>query len=120
MAGLRRIAIAPGTFGQVAGLSQRRKETAMRATSSIVALAALVGTVAGCAQETYYPRYGYSQAYYQPSGYSYYQPSGYSYYQPSGYYYPSGYAYRSATYDTRSDYYRNYNGIHPPSERIFP
>jgi hypothetical protein len=76
----------------------------MRATSSIVALAALVGTVAGCAQETYYPRYGYSQAYYQPSGY----------------YYPSGYAYRSTTYDTRSDYYRNYNGIHPPSERTFP
>src|SRR3981189_2574248 len=53
----------------------------MRATSSIVALAALAGMVAGCAQETYYPRYGYSQAYYQPSGYSYYQPSGYSYYQ---------------------------------------
>src|SRR5258707_11062914 len=100
----------------------------MRATSSIVALAALAGTVAGCAQETYYPRYGYSQAYYQPSGYSYYQPSGYSYYQPSsysyyqpsGYYYPSGYAYRSTAYDTRSDYYRNYNGIHPPSERTFP
>ncbi len=84
----------------------------MRATSSIVALAALAGTVAGCAQETYYPRYGYSQAYYQPSGYSYYQPS--------GYYYPSGYAYRSSAYDTRSDYYRNYNGIHPPSERTFP
>ena len=76
----------------------------MRATSSIVALAALAGTVAGCAQETYYPRYGYSQAYYQPSGY----------------YYPSGYAYRSTAYDTRSDYYRNYNGIHPPSERTFP
>ena len=67
----------------------------MRATSSIVTLAALAGTVAGCAQETYYPRYGYSQAYYQPSGYSYY---------------PSA-------YDPRSDYYRNYNGIHPPSER---
>jgi hypothetical protein len=84
----------------------------MRAISSIVILAALAGTVAGCAQETYYPRYGYSQAYYQPSGYSYY-PSGY-------YYYPSGYTYRSTAYDSRSDYYRNYNGIHPPSERTFP
>jgi hypothetical protein len=85
----------------------------MRSLSSIIALAALAGTVAGCAVETSYsyPRYGYSQAYYQPSGYSYY---------PSGYYYPSDYAYRSTPYDTRSDYYRNYNGIHPPSERTFP
>ena len=91
----------------------------MRYVSCIVAAAALAGALAGCSN-SYYPRYGYSQAYYQPSGYSYYQPSGYSYYQPSGYYYPSGYAYRSATYDTRSDYYRNYNGIHPRSERTFP
>ena len=83
----------------------------MRTVSYIVAAAALAGTVAGCA-DSYYPRYGYSQAYYQPSGYSYY-PSGY--YYTSNYYQPSGYAYNS-----RSDYYRDYNGIHPPSERTFP
>jgi hypothetical protein len=91
----------------------------MRTVSYIVAAAALAGTLAGCA-DPYYPRYGYSQGYYQPSqayyqpSQAYYQPSGYSYY-PSGYNYPSGYA-----YDSRSDYYRNYNGIHPPAERTYP
>jgi hypothetical protein len=88
------------------------RRTAMRTVSYIVAAAALAGTLAGCA-DPYYPRYGYSQAYYQPPQ-TYYQPSGYSYY-PSGYYARSGYA-----YDSRSDYYRNYNGIHPPAEQTYP
>ena len=69
----------------------------MRPLSSIIALAALAGTVAGCAVETSsYPRYGYSQATYYPSGY---------------YSYPTSYGYRSSAYE-----YRNYNGIHPGPE----
>ena len=67
----------------------------MRSISSIIALAALAGLVAGCAQEAYYPHYGYSQATYYPSGYSY----------------PTSYGYRSTAYE-----YRNYNGIHPGPE----
>jgi hypothetical protein len=74
----------------------------MRSAISIVALTALAGAVAACAQETTYPRYGYSQATYYPSAYSY--PTGYGYYQPA----PS---YRSSAYE-----YRNYNGIHPGPE----
>ncbi len=89
----------------------------MRATSSIVTLAALAGTVAGCAQETYYPRYGYSQAYYQPSGYSY--PPATATIRPATTIRLATHT-GSTAYDTRSDYYRNYNGIHPPSERTFP
>jgi hypothetical protein len=67
----------------------------MRAISSIVALTAVAATVAGCAQETSYPRYGYSQATYYPSAYSY----------------PTSYGYRSSAYE-----YRHYNGIHPGPE----
>jgi hypothetical protein len=81
----------------------------MRYVNCIVAAAALAGALAGCA-DSYYPRYGYSQGYYQPSGYSY--PASYSQY-PSSYY-------RSTAYDTRSDYYRNYRGIHPGPEQTFP
>ena len=80
----------------------------MRSAISIVALAALAGTVAACAQETTYPRYGYSQATYYPSAYSY--PAGYSYYSPAPSY-PANYGYRSSAYE-----YRNYNGIHPGPE----
>ena len=86
----------------------------MRPLSSIIALAALAGTVAGCAVETSssYPRYGYSQATYYPSAYSY--PTGYGYYQPAPSY-PANYGYRSSAYE-----YRNYNGIHAAPERTFP
>jgi hypothetical protein len=83
----------------------------MRSISSIIALAALAGLVAGCAQEAYSPRYGYSQATYYPSSYSYptsYYPSGY---YPSSNSYPTSYGYRSTAYE-----YRNYNGIHPGPE----
>jgi hypothetical protein len=85
----------------------------MRYVSFIVAIATLAGAVAGCA-DPYYPRSGYSQTYYSPSGYSY-SPAGYSYYPPPNYSSsPPSYAYRSTAWD------RNYNGIHPGPERTFP
>ena len=82
----------------------------MRYVSCIVAAAALAGALAGCSN-SYYPRYGYSQSYYQQPSSSY--PGGYSYY-------PSGYDNRSTAYNSRSDYYRNYSGIHPGPEQTFP
>jgi hypothetical protein len=90
----------------------------MRHVSYVVAAAALAVALTGCG-EPYYPGYGNSQAYYAPSGYSN-APSGYS----NGYSYaPSGYTYvpaSSSSYGSRSDYYRNYNGIHAAPERTFP
>jgi len=85
----------------------------MRHVSYTVAAAALTLALAGCG-DPYYPRYGSSQSYYSPSGYSYY-PGGYGYSPSASYGYP-------ATYNNgaRSDYYRNYNGIHPPQERTYP
>ena len=74
----------------------------MRYFGYVVAVAALAVAVTGCG-DPYAPRYGNAQSYYP-------QSPGYSYY-------PSGPTYRS---QSRSDYYRNYNGIHPESERTFP
>ena len=68
----------------------------------IVAIATLAGAVAGCA-DPYYPRSGYSQTYYSPSGYSY--PANYSSYPSGSGYYPTRYGYGST-----GDYYRNYSG----------
>jgi hypothetical protein len=86
----------------------------MRHVSYIAAAAALAVALTGCGGP-YYPGYGNSQAYYAPSGYSY-GPSDYSY-APSGYsYVPAS----SSSYGSRSDYYRNYNGIHAAPERTFP
>jgi hypothetical protein len=83
----------------------------MRHVSYIVAASALAVALTGCG-EPYYPGYGNSQAYYGPSGYS----NGYSY-APSGYtYVPAS----NSSYGSRSDYYRNYNGIHAAPERTFP
>jgi hypothetical protein len=93
----------------------------MRHVTYIVAAATLAVALTGCG-DPYYPRYGYSQSYYAPSGYNY-APSGYNY-APSGYSYaPPGYSYvpaSSSSYSSRSDYYRNYNGIHAAPERTFP
>ena len=90
----------------------------MRYVRNIALAAALAGAVAGCT-DPYYPRSGYSQASYYPSGYSYptgyYAPSGYSYYSYS----PPGYGYRSNAGDNGYAY-RNYNGIHPGPEQTFP
>jgi hypothetical protein len=84
----------------------------MRHVSYIVAAAGLALALAGCA-DPYYPRYGTSQSYYAPSGYTY-APAGYSY-APSAYVPAS-----NSSYSSRSDYYRNYNGIHAAPERTFP
>ena len=73
----------------------------MRMIGGVLAAVVLAGILGGCA-DPYYPRTGYSQAYY--SGYGYSAPPTYSNSQPE-------YAYRS-----RGDYYRNYNGIHPVPE----
>jgi hypothetical protein len=93
----------------------------MRHVTYIVAAATLAVALTGCG-DPYYPRYGYSQSYYAPSGYNY-APSGYNY-APSGYNYaPPGYSYvpaSNSSYSSRSDYYRNYNGIHAAPERTFP
>jgi hypothetical protein len=93
----------------------------MRHVTYIVAAATLAVALTGCG-DPYYPRYGYSQSYYAPSGYNY-APSGYNY-APSGYSYaPPGYSYvpaSNSSYSSRSDYYRNYNGIHAAPERTFP
>jgi hypothetical protein len=86
----------------------------MRHVSYIVAASALAVALTGCGGP-YYPGYGNSQAYYAPSGYNY-APSDYSY-APSGYtYVPAS----NSSYGSRSDYYRNYNGIHAAPERTFP
>jgi hypothetical protein len=74
----------------------------MRYLGYVAAAGALAVALAGCG-DPYYPRYGSSQSYYS-------QSPGYSYY-------PSGPTYGS---QSRSDYYRNYNGIHPGAERTFP
>ena len=79
----------------------------MRHVSYIVAAAALAVALTGCG-DPYYPRYGNSQSYYTPAGYNY-APSDYAYTPAS-----------SSSYSSRSDYYRNYNGIHAAPERTFP
>ena len=72
----------------------------MRYVSFVVAVA--THAVVGCA-DPYYPRYGNSQNYYSPSGYSY--PANYSSYPAGSGYYPTHYGYGST-----GDYYRNYSG----------
>ena len=83
----------------------------MRFTPYLIA-AALVGSVAACAP--YYGdgyRYGGNPNYAYAPGYTYY-PSNSS----NGYTSPRSYP-RDPSYSSRWDYYRNYNGISPPSER---
>ena len=79
----------------------------MRHLGYIAVAAALALALAGCG-EPYYPRYGNPQSSYAPSGYGY-APPAYSYVPAS-----------SSSYSSRSDYYRNYNGIHAAPERTFP
>ena len=86
----------------------------MRHVTYVVAAVALAVALTGCG-DPYYPRYGYSQSYYAPSGYNY-APSGYSYAPPGYSYVPAS----NSSYSSRSDYYRNYNGIHAAPERTFP
>lgn len=98
----------------------------MRSVSFIVAIAALGGAVAGCAQETYYQRSGYSQAAYYPAPTTaYYRgyPAATTYYSaPAPAYYtydPPNYQ-KSNVYSSQWDYYRNYKGIHNGPERTGP
>jgi hypothetical protein len=79
----------------------------MRRISYIAGAAALAMALAGCG-EPYYPGYGRTQSYSSPSGYSY-APSDSAYVPAS-----------NSSYSSRSDYYRNYNGIHAAPERTFP
>ena len=79
----------------------------MRHISYIAGAAALAVALAGCG-DPYYPGYGRSQSYYSPSGYGYARPD-YAYVPAS-----------NSSYNSRSDYYRNYNGIHAAPERTFP
>jgi len=78
----------------------------MRHVGYIAVAAALAVALAGCG-DPYYPSYGRSQSY-SPSGYAY-APSDYAYVPAS-----------NSSYSSRSDYYRNYNGIHAAPERTFP
>ena len=64
-----------------------------------VASAALAVALSGCGDP--YPRYGTSQTYYSPTGYTSVPAD-------------------SSSYNSRSDYYRNYNGIHAAPERTGP
>ncbi|MFO1079607.1 MAG: hypothetical protein U1E23_03135 [Reyranellaceae bacterium] len=77
----------------------------LKPLASAVALAALAGTMAGCA-DPYSPRYAYPQAYSSPAAYGY----------APAYAYGAGPRYAQA-----SDWnaYRNYNGIHPGPEITF-
>ena len=79
----------------------------MRNIGYIAGAAALAVALAGCG-DPYYPGYGRTQSYYSPSGYGY-APPGYAYVPAS-----------NSSYGSRSDYYRNYNGIHAAPERTFP
>ena len=95
----------------------------MKSVSSIVAITALAGAVAGCAQEysTTYPRYGYSQAAYYPATPTYYSYPAPAYYSAPTYYSapPPSYT-KSNVYSSKWDYYRNYQGIHDGPERTGP
>ena len=73
----------------------------------IAGAAALAVALVGCG-DPYYPGYGRTQSYYSPSGYNY-APSDHAYVPAS-----------NSSYSSRSDYYRNYNGIHAAPERTFP
>ncbi len=70
----------------------------MKFARCLAAATALAMISAGCAEPYYYgSNYGYSP------GYGYYSPGYYN-------------AYPTRYYGSKWDYYRNYNGIHPPSE----
>ncbi|HEY4169571.1 MAG TPA: hypothetical protein VGM96_22465 [Reyranella sp.] len=82
----------------------------MRQVGILLAAIVLAGTVSACADPYYYgPRrtYAYTSDAYYPR-----------YYAPAPVYYSSRpYSpYYASPYYSRSDYYRNYNGIHAPNE----
>jgi len=82
----------------------------MRYVTCTVAIAALAGAVAGCADSSY-PGYGYRQPY-SSSGYNYPAPS---------YNYPANYGYSPNRYGYGSpgDYNRYYSGTRSNPQFIF-
>ena len=82
----------------------------MKSVSSIVAITALAGAVAGCAQEysTTYPRYGYSQAAYYPATPTYYSYPAPAYYSPPPYYAPPQQQQSYSYYSSQPDGYWYY------------
>ena len=78
----------------------------MRYVTCTVAIAALAGAIAGCADSSY-PGYGY-----RPSGYNYPAPS---------YNYPANYGYYPNRYGDGSsgDYNRNYGGTRSDPQIAF-
>jgi len=84
----------------------------MRQVGILLAAIVLAGTVGACAD----PYYGYRTRTYAYSSDAYYP----RYYSSAPVYYSNGpyYAspYYASPYSGRSDYYRNYNGIHAPGE----
>jgi hypothetical protein len=81
------------------------QEATMRQVGILLAAIVLAGTVSACADPYYYHRtYAYTSDAYYPG---YYTPAP-VYYSPSPYY--------ASPYYSRSDYYRDYNGIHAPNE----
>jgi hypothetical protein len=79
----------------------------MRQVGIIVAAIVLAATVGACAD----PYYGYHRTYAYTSD-AYYP----RYYAPAPVYYSNGPYYAAPYYSARSDYYRNYNGIHSSAE----
>ena len=78
----------------------------MRQLGILLAAIVLAGTVGACAD----PYYGYRYRSYAYTSDAYYAPR---YYAPAPAYYSPYYA---SPYYGRSDYYRDYNGIHAPNE----
>lgn len=79
----------------------------MKQVGMLIAAIVLAGTVGACAD----PYYGYrtrTNAYTSDAYYPRYYTSAPVYYTPNPYY--------ASPYSGQSDYYRDYNGIHAPSE----
>lgn len=96
----------------------------MRQVGILLAAVVLAGTVGACADPYYGYRnrtYAYTSDAYYPNTYSS-RPVYYSstpapvYYSSAPVYYSTPAPYYGSPYYGRSDYYRNYNGIHSPNE----
>ena len=96
----------------------------MRYIHSMVTAAVLAGSVAACSSEPNYSRYPYQASAYPSNGYYTNAPARQGYYS-NGVYYPPATAYSNPNpyatsdnyYASRSDYLRNYQGIHGGPER---
>ncbi len=97
----------------------------MRYIRSTVAAALLVSSTAACSSEPSYSRYPYQASAYPGNGYYYANSPARQGYYSNGVYYPPATAYSNPNpyatsdnyYASRSDYLRNYQGIHGGPER---